>query len=1166
MHDGRRTGWAAAAAVALGCAATAVAGSYSATSGRVTVDTRTAAAANTLVLTVRVQSSDAALSGATVIAGGVTRTTDASGRVTIAPATNGAALKVFKSGYQTNNTTCQVPGSGTFSQTERLSAVLAAGPKPVINSVKLRPYAFTLQATGLNLPLFVVPDVTWGTESGGTLKYTTAVKSGSATRGSPTTLRLNPTTDLPCSGLVAPRGYTIQLTAETANGASAPVSAEVVALALPAWLVNAGAAYTGTDAPTAGELTVMPFSIRREFVPSGASELDLGIVTIESSLGIFASGSLGGSAGEVSGFRGTYGFEGGIDAGIKVKANHGGPGGIKPYGAIEGEGKVRIGGEWYPALTCDGYLELKIRGSVGVIVPVRAILLLDPTGAGASFNAWVGSWPKSWRDSFDGFAYLDASIGANIQTATPLRLSDGRIYLDFQNGLYGLGTDVRIKGHVGTDVLYVEGLLAGGGTCWFRSTAEGDTFDHAEYAIEGEVSVGFFQWERSWGVKYTKTVPDLGAEMARMTRLAEPADAGMTLIPRDYAAKNYGAFLLRSVDVRAKRIAADSRIAPKGIVAADVFVQNVFPNTTASLAGPATSDVTMLFSFDNTNLPPVQAMDIYFTRYNGASWSAPVPVAANTQSELHPQVAIDASNRPAAVWMRIRDADFADTTNEVHYLSQLDVVGSSYDAAGGWPAAQTLSTGACLNFAPILTRSPAGDLAAWWQSNPSNSLFGGVVSSNNAPSEWWWARWDAAARQFLPAGILMTNVTAAMSPSLAHGGTNAWLFWVGDRDNDFSTSNDTYLCRREWDGATWGTNVTMTAPEQTVTRVESVMLSNGAPMAVWWQSGELVYAMGPGFATAKTARAESADLVWQEMHLVRSPADGNVLLVFPKSTTNGVNLAYRVYDAAADVWGDDFAFESAHAVDFGLAPTFVGPQMWAAYTRGVLAYSNATVDVGGEAVTIGNIPYRARTDLMLARFELDADVAAVDVGVPASFPPVIRVVVANESDTVVSNLVVSIRGGSAAGTEIVSWTNAVPMRPHTTDTVDIPWGVSSNAAVLTLAAVLDPDGRIAEFREGNNAVTRTTLATDLRIAAVAAERTEGLGYEWFVRVENLIARPVPGVVVEVRRDATNGTLVAAAAAVRLPAYESLDLRLAFGTAGWDATNTLVTVVRAPAAA
>ena len=210
----RRAGW----ALALGSAVTAVAGSYSAISDRVTVDTRSAAVAatNTLVLTVRSQSADAVLPGATVVVGGVTRTTDVNGRVTIAPATNGAALTIFKSGYQTNDTACDLPGSGTFAQTERLASLLGTSLKPAIKSAKVRPFAFALQATGLDIPLHVVSGVNWGPGTGGKVKYSTAVKSGSVDRGSPTTtLRLNPTTDLPCSGLPVPRNYTIRLTAET---------------------------------------------------------------------------------------------------------------------------------------------------------------------------------------------------------------------------------------------------------------------------------------------------------------------------------------------------------------------------------------------------------------------------------------------------------------------------------------------------------------------------------------------------------------------------------------------------------------------------------------------------------------------------------------------------------------------------------------------------------------------------------------------------------------------------------------------------------------------------------------------------------------------------------------------------------------------------------------
>jgi hypothetical protein len=225
------------------CAAPAWAATHSANSARVTVNTQDAQLTGTLIVTVRDGTTDALVSGATVTAGGTPYTSDANGRVTISPATAGATLTISKTGYSTLNTVCQVPGVGTYYQTERVAPTLGTTQKPIINSATVRPFTFTLQATGLNIPLYIVPDVTWGPGTGGKVNWSTAVKSGSVNRGTPSTnIRLNPTLDLPTSGQTFPKTYTVLLVAETSAGQSPPVTKNVVALALPARVVSLRAA------------------------------------------------------------------------------------------------------------------------------------------------------------------------------------------------------------------------------------------------------------------------------------------------------------------------------------------------------------------------------------------------------------------------------------------------------------------------------------------------------------------------------------------------------------------------------------------------------------------------------------------------------------------------------------------------------------------------------------------------------------------------------------------------------------------------------------------------------------------------------------------------------------------------------------------------------------
>jgi hypothetical protein len=1092
---------------------------------------------------------------ATITLGSVVLTTDSQGKALLCNAVNGAVLSVSKAGYQSKSVLCQVPNVGPCSQTVILQAAIVVNT-PRINTVAVRPLNVTIQALGINIPLRFDVATDWNQAGDGSVHYNTGRKEGDKNRSDPiTSVTLNPTLDLPCDFLPIPKQYAVTFSARGSNGQSAPVSKYVWAIAMPAWLINSDVYFSGEDTSDTSEK--FAFEFEREFLPDAARSIDWGIFTMNNSIKAAAAGYL--KFKTLPNFVGSAGFEGGLKGGLEVQCNNVIPGGMKPYGKAEIDGKFVLDGQWYPTLDLASTVEASIYGAIGIEVPLRAILLLDPSGTGLMFNNWLDGYGSFVTKKFDKLAYIKGDIGPKIKINFPVKADANGLHMDPPTS-FGLGGSINLIGHLGADILYLECLLGGAYSSYFNVTPDGMPFDHAEMVVKGSISAGSYIHEMSWPYSVTKRIPEqegLGvSSSAAFILSSDHVWNEARLVSRDYIISGYARFIpsLRS------GLKKSRSVGPLGVVHSDVFVENVFPNTTASLCGSNTNDVWVVFSCDNTNLVQVQAMDIQYTHFDGANWSIPMPVATNTQSEFYPVIALDASNRLVAAWNRVRDPNYLATNEMAGFLSQMDVVAAWYDREQmAWMVPQVISSNACLNFGQTLVKAPDGALALWWQSNSSNQLMSGSTDSNSSPSVWWWSRWDVAASQFGPAESFATNMISALTPSFLYGRTNASLFWVQDLHEESSTNEDTALQYCSWDGSNWSSAQVISASGAVVSAVQSVMLPDGSPFAVWWQNGDMVYARGPTLTNWSVARTNSGSLCMQKFSLVSSPENGCVVLVFPSSISNAVTLTYRVYDVQADSWGGDFVFDGSDSLDFNLSPAFVGKQMQAVYARGLLGYSNTVVGVNGSNVTL-RVPYRAQTDLMLSHFEFDADLTVSKVELPAGYPPSIRAEIANTGDLILSNVVVEIRRDGIAGPVVMVLTNSDIMLPHTQKELVAAWPISDETDGYCLAAIIDPDNQISEYMESNNTATNWVLRTQLAIDSVRQEARDGSNRVWYVQVRNPIARAIRDVAVSLIKTTTNGPVLAGVTISNISAFTVCEVEIPFVSTGLSESNVLVTVV------
>jgi len=1133
----------------------ALASFSSATSGYIAVDTRGAVAASTLIVTVRNGSTGQALSGASVTVNSTTHTTDSYGRCTILSAVNGAQMSITRSGYQSTTASCNVPGAGTYYQTVNLNAVVAA-QLPVIRNLSVEP-STALIAPGLNNPVVINVDVNWNNDGVKKLYLSTpkSDKVAYPTVGSYQWRLLPEDIFYDESGTKS-----ISVWAETTAGESGIVRRSVDCLAIPSWMRVLGLSQkTDSDGTREGYWwTYDTGKIPTLGSISDKAKVDLVIVELELKVG---------SKGELFlGTQGDYDLEAEVNGGLTIKVKDGLPGGISPYGGIEASGGVEIAGKWYPQNVIEnGKLAFLVQGKSGVVVPLRAVLLLDPTGAGQGINAFIDRFDML-ADWIDENAYVDFWMSKNLAANVPFSVVNDQIQIQYAE--FGAGYGAGIKGHLGIGVLYAEAALEGSGMAWIICDPDGIRFDRLEGKLKGYVEVGItvflvtqkagseFEWVMQW--------PE--AEQAGLAALADVADSGDiqqgSLMGRAYASEDYAVFLGQEATREIYETSDGSGISIQGVVTEDTFIQNVFPNTTAALTGSDPQNLCVVYVHDDPAHPQIQGTEIAYSRYESGVWSPPAMIATNTQAEFFPDVALDASNRTVAAWCRVRDTAYSDTNDVVAFIGQFDIIAAHYeDGSGTWSEPQVLNTNAYMNISPEFTKAPSGELSLWWQSNASNQLAGATESTNGAPMEIWWSRWNPVTQEMLNIEPVHTNLAVALSPKLAYNGTNAWLFWVQDLDMDRTTPDDTVVQYRQWSEGVWNETITLSPSNATAANVVSTVLTNGIPLITWWQNGDLLYATGPDFTNAAIARANSSELVMQEYSLAVNATDGNVTLVFPMAQSNSVNLAYRIYDHKADEWGGDFAFVAENAMDFGIKPFYAGDQLTAVYTRRLITYTNETVSIGGSNVVI-NVPQRDRTDLILARFELDYDLTAVNVRPSETYPPVLYVDVMNSGDLPVSNLVVEVRQDSPVGSLIGRVTNTTHFPPQTIRTFDLPWTGLAEPQSAVVYALVDADNDVSEFLESNNSASNRILTTALDLAAVGYGNRSEEAFEWIATLQNPLARPITNIAVQVHRDATNGTLLAEQNIGSLEAYQTMDCLFEFATTGLTNGTPLITTAAA----
>ena len=522
------------------------------------------------------------------------------------------------------------------------------------------------------------------------------------------------------------------------------------------------------------------------------------------------------------------------------------------------------------------------------------------------------------------------------------------------------------------------------------------------------------------------------------------------------------------------------------------LLANVMPLATPSLA-QRDGKLMLAYVRDTGAANPVQFSEVAFTYYDGTSWTTPGPVAADARGQIDAHVAFAGNGDAIAVWNRIKDAAFADTTGPEQMAPQLEIVSSRWSSATrAWGPVVALTNNSILDSRPILSGPLTdGDLMLSWVSNPSNELKGSGAPGAATNDQFLVARWDTATSTWSAPTVVNPSVTNNRSVAFAARGNKAAFVWIQDPDGDPDTSNDTELYSQVWNGTSWG-SATRVTNDLLGDRPPQVAISPSGDIYTLWVSGTDLVMQTNFTGPRSVVRADSGDAGFSGCTLTVAD-NGRVLALWQAMSLAGPDAFYRVFDPASNTWGldDQLSRDSSMEKSFSA--------VWDSDSNLVIAYNNVEMVPTTQTVTNGDgttnvfegVLTPGTNDLLLARRRIVTDLALVAdsfVTKADSFLPgsvmALKATLRNTGNLAVQNATVTFYLGdpAAGGTVIGSTTVNGWLRASEERVISQNWTIPGGLTRLVqIYAVADPASAVTEFDETNNQLVYETSGKDLEL-------------------------------------------------------------------------------------
>ncbi len=608
------------------------------------------------------------------------------------------------------------------------------------------------------------------------------------------------------------------------------------------------------------------------------------------------------------------------------------------------------------------------------------------------------------------------------------------------------------------------------------------------------------------------------------------------------SAQNYAVFRAAptSAQAFAPHDSGPSRLSAQATVTS-VLVSNVYTYTEPSLAVNANDDALVLWVHDDLGKPNLQSLELYFSRWNGASWSAPAALTNDSMMDGIPQVAWTNDDRAVAVWSRLNGVQPIEAGWDAATAQKIEIATAVYTAATNtWSPATLLTTNTALDLKPQLARNGAGELLAVWRQNAAGLLGGNDANPDQIVVAVYDGAWSAnvAAVSDIPG---LVDLTAGYGDNAA---TIAYTSYVTPTGQPTPTLQ---LFTAAWNGASWAAPIQRTDDNLGHTNPQVVYNTLNQPLLVWLAGSELRLRNLTTTANAALPLDLAATI---DTFRIAQDADGNIAAVF---TAQGAqrDLYLSYYDEAHNLWGRPTPLTNDRAnEDYPSAGLDSTGRLLLSYSAAATYSVTRTMTLSGtSAIITYTVPVEGQTDLLTLSHVFsdnlalnDGDLVTSDAYPAPGDTVALSATVRNSGDRALDGVSVAFYHGDplAGGDLIGSAALAAPLAAGFTATLGISYTVPLGGVAHPLYAVADSGNAIVEFDENDNGATLAAFGPDLEIVAEVDDwGGDNVGLR--TRIRNLGATAAPAATLAFYRDALTGTLAVTDVVPSLAAGETLTL-------------------------
>jgi hypothetical protein len=603
-----------------------------------------------------------------------------------------------------------------------------------------------------------------------------------------------------------------------------------------------------------------------------------------------------------------------------------------------------------------------------------------------------------------------------------------------------------------------------------------------------------WRWERRFEGSYEWSYAPGGSSSLTAAEMAGIRTLAITdwyPIPRDYGANlaTYSRFQANEQPLHLGSSPAGPLGGP-GLLATEenLISSNVFPESHPAIA--ADGNVLLLWVHDDITKLLMQGEEVYYSVYDGASWSTPAGVTDDNLQDFAPQVAFDKNDKAVVVWERNKTVQSESSEFNADYANAFEIAYSVWNGST-WSAPVLLTDNNALDHAPVLARGNDGALLLVWRQNTAGELLGTSANFDTL----FYALWDG--QTWSTPQVLLNEADGILSLAAARHDDNAMVVvYSQDSDGDLSTDGDQELYLLTWDGSAWSGPTRLTNDTEPDNTVTSFYSTSGAPRLLWLKDDTL-YALldsltGEPHLIAVERSAALLD------YAAAQDSSGNLVLLWQGYSEEGADVFYAAYDEIHDVFSLVEQLTHDEPLEKFMAPIFAPTgEMVMAYNKTALVTETVTVS---PTLVIGNVTTFGQTDLYVLRHSFGPDLAleVTDLVVdPANPAPAslarIRANVHNLGDRAVPNPKVAfyLDDPDSEGTLIGTATADLTLTGGMTATVAVDWTVPSSGGPFALYAVADPDGSVEEWVEANNKAHIFAAVPDLVVHGVGASYSSG---------------------------------------------------------------------------